>query len=119
MLADVTVMPRSALLPIYWEAQEDSRLPALLSRRASVSEGPGEPLEFWLVLVLADLSVTSRSVAGVEEILAPATHEDSRVEIIAPLLITWLLGRTPLPPSSGRYLHNRSARVVYVKCLHE
>ena len=45
MLAEVAEMPRSALLPIDWEAQEDPLLSALLSRGASVSEGPGEPLE--------------------------------------------------------------------------
>ena len=66
VFADMTMMPRSALPPVHLEAQEDSRLPALLSRRASVSEGPGEPLELWSILVLADLPVTSRSMASLE-----------------------------------------------------
>ena len=102
MLADVAEMPGSALLPIHWEAQEDPRLPALLSRRASVSEGPGEPLELWSILVLADLPVTSRAKSRLEEILAPAAHEDSGVEIIAPLMLTGLLSRFSLPlPASG------------------
>ena len=102
MLADVTAMQRSALPAVHLEAQEASRLPALLGRRASVSEGPREPLELRLILALADLSVTSRSMACLEEILAPAAHEDSGVEIIAPLMLTWLLSRVPLPlPASG------------------
>ena len=41
VLADVTEMPRSALLAINWEAQLHSHLPALLSRGASVSERIG------------------------------------------------------------------------------
>jgi hypothetical protein len=97
VLADIAEMPRSALLPINWEAQEDSRLSALLSRGTSISEGPGEPLELWLILVLADLSVTSCSVACLKKILAPAAHEGAEVVIIAPLLLTRLLGRMPLP----------------------
>ena len=102
VLADVAEMPQSALLPINWEAQENSILSALLSRGTSVSEGPGEPLELWLILVLADLPVTSCSVARLEEILAPAAHEDTGVEIIAPLMLTRLLSRMPLPlPASG------------------
>jgi hypothetical protein len=97
VLADVTMMPRSALLPIYWEAQEDSRLPALLSRRASVSEGPSEPLELWLIAAFTSLSVNSRSMARLEEIFAPAAHEDSGVQIIAPLMLAGLLSRFSLP----------------------
>ena len=37
VLADVAEMPGSALLAEHREAQEDARLPALLSRGASVS----------------------------------------------------------------------------------
>ena len=102
MLAYVTMMPRSALLPIYWEAQKDSLLSALLSRRASVSEGPGEPLELWLILALADLPMTSCSMALFEEIIAPAAYEDTRVEINAPLILARLISRMTLPlPASG------------------
>jgi hypothetical protein len=97
VLADVTAMHRSALTAIDWEAQEDSRRPALLSRGASVPEGPGEPLELWLILALADLPVTSCSMARLEEIIAPAAHEDTGVEIVVPLMLTRLLGRVPLP----------------------
>ena len=102
MLADVVEMPGSALLPIHWKAQQDSRLPALLSRRASVSESPGEPLELYLILVLADLSVISRAMSRLEEFLASAAHEDSGVESIALLMLAGLLSRVPLPlPASG------------------
>ena len=97
-LADVAEMPRSALLPINWEAQENSILSALLSRGTSISEGPGEPLELWLILAFADLSVTSCSMACLKKILAPAAYEDTGVERIAPLMLTRLLGRMPLPP---------------------
>ena len=45
VLADVAEMPGSALPAVQLEAQEDARLPALLSRGASVSEGHVEPLE--------------------------------------------------------------------------
>ena len=96
VLADVAEMPRSALLPINWEAQENSILSALLSRVAFVPEGPGEPFELWLILALADLPVTSCSMAHLEEILAPAAHQDTGVEIIAPLMLTRLLGRVLL-----------------------
>jgi hypothetical protein len=41
VLADVAGMGRSALLPVHLEAHEVSRLPALLSRGASVSERIG------------------------------------------------------------------------------
>ena len=102
MLADVVKMPGSPLPAVNLEAQQDSRLPALLCRRASVSESPGEPLELWLILVLADLSVTSRAMARLEDSLTPAAHKDARVEIIAPLMLTGLLGRVPPPlPASG------------------
>ena len=102
MLADVTAMHRSALPAIDWEAQEDSRRPALLSRGASVPESPGEPLELWLILPLADLPVTSCSMARLEKIIAPAAHKDAGVETMEPLMLTRLLGRMPLPlPASG------------------
>jgi hypothetical protein len=102
VLADVAETHRSALPAVHLEAQADSHRSALLGRGASVSEGPGEPLELWLILVLADLPVTSCSVARLEEILAPAAHEDTGVEIIAPLMLTRLLSRMPLPlPASG------------------
>ena len=41
VLADVVGMGRSALLPVHLDAQEVSRLSALLSRGASVSERIG------------------------------------------------------------------------------
>ena len=106
MLADVAGMPRSALLPIHWEAQAHSSLSAILSRGASVSEGVGEPLELSLMLALANLSVCSRTTSRFKTSLAPAAHEDATrrvmagVEAIVPLLIFWLLSRVPLPLSS-------------------
>ena len=103
MLADMAEMPRSALTPIHWEPQEGPRLPALLGRGASVSEGPGEPLQLSLVLALADLAVTPRAMACEEECLAPAAHEGPTWEGMAPLLVTRLLGWVPLPlPAPGR-----------------
>ena len=63
MLADVAQMPGSALLAVHLEVYEGARVPALLSRGASVSEGIGEPLELWLMLALAFLSVFLRSMA--------------------------------------------------------
>ena len=39
VLADVAGMAGSALLPVHWEARLHPRLPALLSRGASISEG--------------------------------------------------------------------------------
>ena len=57
--ADVAEMPRSALPAVHWEAQEDARLPALLSRGASVSEAHGEPLEVFLKSALTSPSVSS------------------------------------------------------------
>ena len=74
MLADMAEMPRSALPPIHWEPQEDPHLPALLGRGASVSEGPGDPLQLSLVLSLADLAVTPRAMAREEESHAPAAQ---------------------------------------------
>ena len=104
MLADMAEMPRSALTPIHWEPQEGPHLPALLGRGASVSEGPGEPLQLSLVLALADLAVTPRAMACEEECLAPAAHEGATWEGMAPLLVTRLLGWVPLPlPAPGRH----------------
>ena len=102
VLADVTEMPGSPLPAVHLEAQEDSRLPALLSRGASVLEGIGEPLELSLILAFADLSVTSCSMACFKKILAPSAYEDTGIESIAPLMLTRLFGRMPLPlPASG------------------
>ena len=77
VLADVAGMARSALPVVHWEPQADPRLPALLSRGASVSEGVGEPLELSLVLALADLSVCSRFMSPLKTSLAPAAHEEA------------------------------------------
>ena len=77
VLADVAGMPGPALLAVDWEAQEDARLPALLSWGASVSEGVGEPLELSLVLALANLSVCSRFMSPFKTSLAPAAHEEA------------------------------------------
>ena len=77
MLEDVAGMPGPALLPIHWEPQADPRLPALLSRGASVFEGIGEPLELSLMLALAYLSVYSRCIARFKTSLAPAAHEEA------------------------------------------
>ena len=73
MLADVVEMPGPALLAVHLEAHEGARLPALLSRGASVSEGIGEPLELWLMLALAYLSVLRRSMALFESLQRPHT----------------------------------------------
>ena len=103
MLADVTEMPRSALLAIYRETQLHSRLPALLSRGTSVSERICESLELSLMLALTFLSVCSRIASPLKSSLAPAAHEDATHRVIAgikaivPLMIFWLLGRVPLP----------------------
>ena len=104
MLTDVTEMPRSALLAIYLEAQFHSRLPALLSGGASVSEGIGEPLELSLVLAFTSLPMNSRLMARVEPKLASAAHEDTGVELsMAPLVLARLLSRVPLPlPDLGQ-----------------
>ena len=75
-------MPGPALLPIHWEALEDPPLPALLSRSASVSEGIGEPLELSLKLVLANLSVNSRSISRFKTSLALAAHEEATHMVI-------------------------------------
>ena len=90
-------MPRSALPAEHWEAQEDLRLSALLSWGAFVTYGPGEAFELSLVLALANLPVTSRSMALLEEIFAPAAYEDTWVDSIAPLMLTRLIARMSLP----------------------
>ena len=104
MLADVAKMPGSALPAIDWQAQESARLPALLSWGAFDRDGPGEALELSLVLALANLPVTSRSMALLEEIFAPAAYEDTWVDSITPLMLTRLIGRMslPLPASRGQ-----------------
>jgi hypothetical protein len=107
VLADVAGMARSALLPIYWEAQAHSHLPALLCWGASVFDGICEPLEFSLILALAYLSMCSRTISRFKTSLAPATHEKARifvrVKLIAPLMLARLFGRVPLPfPALGQ-----------------
>ena len=77
VLADVAKMPGSALPAIHWEAQEDARLPALLTRGTSVSDGHGEPLEVLLKSALTSPSMPSRVFTSYEEHLAAAAHEDS------------------------------------------
>jgi hypothetical protein len=97
VLADVAEMPRSALLPINWEAQADSHLPALLSRGTFVFKGIGEPLELSLILAFTDLSVSRRAMPLVEGLLAAAANEDSGVILsMAPLVLARLLGRVSL-----------------------
>ena len=117
MLADVAEMPGPALPPILWEPQEGPRLPALLGRGASVSEGPGEPLQLSLVLALADLAMTPRAMAREEECLAPAAHEGATWEGMTPLLCTRLLGWVALLLSSPGRQTSESAwsmsRVTY------
>ena len=105
MLADVAEMLGPALLPIHWEPQEDPRLPALLSRGASVSEGPSEPLQLSLMLAFTSLAVTPRAMAREKESLAPAAHEGAICEGMAALMHSRLLGGVPLPfPASARLL---------------
>ena len=95
-------MPRSSLPVEHWQDQEDSRLSAHLSWGAFVCDGPGEAFELSLVLALANLPVTSRSMALLEEIFAPAAYENTWVECIASLMLTRLIGRISLPlPASG------------------
>ena len=77
VLADVAEMPESALPAEHWETQEDARLPALLSRGASVPEAHGEPLEVLLKSVMTSPSMPSRVFTSYEEHLAAAAHEDS------------------------------------------
>ena len=103
MLADVVEMPGPALLAVHLEAHEVARLPALLSRGASVSEGIGEPLQLSLMLAFTSLAVTPRAMAREEESLAPAAHEGAMCEGMAPLMHARLLGGVPLPlPASAR-----------------
>jgi len=104
VLADVTEMPRPALLAINWEAQLHSHLPALLCRGASVSERICEPLELSLVLAFTSLPMNSRLMARVEPKLASPAHEDTGVELsMAPLVLARLLSRVPLPlPDLGQ-----------------
>ena len=77
VLADVAEMPGSALPAVHWEAQEDARLPALLSRGVSVPEAHGEPLEVLLKSALTSPSMPSRVFTSYVEHLAAAAHEDS------------------------------------------
>ena len=114
MLADVAQMPGSALLAVHLEAHESARLPALLSRGAPVSEGVGEPLELWLMLALAFLSVLLRSMALFESFLAAAADEDS---VFEPLLSTRHLGRMSLPLLSGSCLLHRYTQIVKMSSL--
>ena len=57
------------------------------------------------ILVLAFLSMLSRTYALIEPKLAPATHEDTRLRVkrTEPLMLARLLGRVPLPlPALGQ-----------------
>ena len=111
VLADVAEMPGSALPAVHREAQEDVRLPALLSRGASVSEAHGEPLKVFVKSTLTSPSMPSRVFTSYVEHLAAAAHEDSLSELsMAPLVTSRLLGRVlpPLPPSSC-WMRARSA----------
>ena len=105
MLADVAEIPWSALPAIDWQAQESALLPVLLSRGASASDSevPSEPLELSLMLALADYSMSSCVFTSFEEILAPAAHEDTWVESIAPLLVARLLVGKSLPLLSSEW----------------
>ena len=77
MLEDVAEMPGSALLAINWEAKEDARLSALLSKGASVPEGHVERLEVLLKSVLTSPSMSSCVFTSYEEHLAAAANEES------------------------------------------
>ena len=91
-------MLRSALAAVYRESQEDSILPAPLSRRASVFEGIGEPLELSLEAAFTSPSVQFSGKASLKGFLAPATCKNSRVLMsMAPLMLTWLLCWMLLP----------------------
>ena len=116
MLADVSEMLRSALPAIHWEAEAESHLSALLSRRTMVSDGIGEPLKLSLIFTLAFLSVSRSTNAPIERFLAPAAYEDSGVVMsMAPLMLTGLLRRMLLSLlSSGSCLHGRSAWVKHM-----
>ena len=115
MLTDVAEMPRSALLAVHWETQEDSLLPALLSRLASVLKGIVEPFQLSLEAAFTSSPVKFCEIALNEGFLASAAHEDSGVSMSkAPLLINRLLVRMSLPLlSSGGYLLDRSAWVKH------
>ena len=105
VLADVAEMLRPALPAIHWEAVGKSILPALLSRRAMISDGIGEPLKLSLIFTLACHPVTLSTNAPMEGFLAPAAHEDAGGVIsMAPLMFTGLLGRVPPPLLSSRSL---------------
>ena len=112
MLADVAEMARPALLPINLEALLHQRLPALLSRGASVSQRIREPLELSLILALTYLSVCSRTISRFKTSLAPTTHEEARkfvrVKFVAPLMFARLLGRISMSLSSGKCFLHRS-----------
>ena len=57
------------------------------------------------ILVIAFLSMLSRTYALIEPKLAPAAHEDTRLRVkrTAPLMVSRLLGRMSLPlPVSER-----------------
>ena len=101
MLADVVGMPGPALLAVHWEPQEGPRLPALLSRGASVTDGPGEPLQLSLVLAFTSLAVTPRAMAREEESLAPAAHVGIMCEGMTPLMHSRVLGGVPSPLSAS------------------
>ena len=111
MLAVVSEMLRSALPAIHWEAEAESHLSALLSRRTMVSDGIGEPLKLSLMFTFACLSVSRSTNAPIERFLAPAAYEDAgSVMSMAPLMLTGLLGRVPPPLLSSRSLmRTRSA----------
>ena len=95
-------MLRSPLPAVHLEAQEDSLGSVLLSQGAFVFEGMGEPLELSLEAAFTSPPMTSRAMARLEDSLAPAAYEDSGVLSIAPLMLTGLLSRVPLPlPASG------------------
>ena len=112
VLAELAEMLRSALPAIHWEAEGKSHLPALLGRGTFVSEGPGKPIELSLEAAFTGHPMTFCEMARHEGFLAPASNEYSGVGIcIAPLMVTGLLGRMPLPLlSPGRLNFTRSAR---------
>jgi hypothetical protein len=74
-----------------------------------------------LILVLANLSVCSRSISPFETSLAPTAHKEERLTVIArvkskvPLMLERLLGRVLLPLSSGKCFLHRSK---YDECMY-
>jgi hypothetical protein len=64
------------------------------------------------ILVLAFLSMLSRTYALVEPELAPAAHEDTRLRVkrTAPLVLARLLGGVPLAPPAAVGRTSESAR---------